>query len=48
MRSDKSDKREHNREKFELDKSVRRYQKERPIDDLERSFEYKSEEESIY
>jgi hypothetical protein len=48
IKSDKSDKTEHPRERFAVEKSVKKYQKEKRIEELERSFEYKSEEESIY
>jgi hypothetical protein len=48
LRSDKSDKTEHPRERFQVEKSVRKYQREKKIEDLERSFEYKTDEESIY
>ena len=48
IKSEKSDKTEHPRERFQVEKSVRQYQKEKKIEDLERDFEYRSEEESIY
>jgi hypothetical protein len=48
MKSDKSDKTEHPRERFQVEKSVKKYQREKKIEDLERSFEYKTDEESIY
>jgi hypothetical protein len=48
IRSDKSDRTEHPRERFQMDKSVKKYQREKKIEDLERSFEYKTDEESIY
>jgi hypothetical protein len=48
IKSDKSDKTEHPRERFQVEKSVKKYQKEKRIEEIERSFEYKSEEESIY
>lgn len=48
IKSEKSDKTEHPRERFQVEKSVKIYQREKKIEDIERSFEYKSEEESIY
>ena len=36
------------RDHYENEKTVRRYERERPLEDLEKEFEYCSDEESVY
>ena len=48
IKSDKSDRTEHPRERFQVEKSVRIYQKAKEIEKIEKDFEYNTDEESIY
>lgn len=47
-KSEKSDKRQRGRERFEVEKSVNQYKHDKDIEVLEEDFEYKSDEQSIY
>lgn len=48
IKSNKSDKTEHPRDRFQVEKSVKQYQKDRDIEKIENEFEYNSDEESVY
>ena len=47
-KSDKSDHRQRLRDNFECEKTVNLYKRERNVEEFEKDFEYRSDEESIY
>ena len=47
-RSDRSVRRQHLRERYQTEKAVDEYARDKPLDDLEKYYEYNSDEESVY